>query len=196
MLFLNYIYCGTPNWEATFSPIIRSALSERRATSPPKHLYQKLLVLVWSLMMLVLICAYRGDLTAIITKPLMQKPFTNANGMVRQTQMKWGIAAMNDLFISFMKNTTKGKTIRRIYDKTMIFPNNDTYEDECYRSAYQAKKSGNIAAICEITSAKEFIANDFGKTGTCNYFLTEDNMLPSYLALAFQVSCKMVVLYQ
>ena len=42
-------------------------------------------------MAVILISAYKGNLLAMITKPLMNAPFTNADEMVQQSGMKWGI---------------------------------------------------------------------------------------------------------
>ena len=75
---MNYLYSGSTNWEAAISSVIRGALSERKNKLPPKNLYQKILVLVWSSMMMVLISAYKGNLLAKITQPTMNTPFTNA----------------------------------------------------------------------------------------------------------------------
>ena len=187
IILMNYIYSGSPNWEATASFVLRSALSERKDRLPPKHLYQKLLVLVWSWMMVVLICAYKADLIAIITKPTMNTPFTNADDMVKQTQIKWGLHDDATLFTSYAKKSSQGTTFRKIFEQRITFPNNDTQTDDCYRSAYQAKNSGNIASICDISSARYLVANEFSKTGTCNYYLTQDKILATGNALAFQV---------
>ena len=51
MISMNYVYGGSTNWETDASFIIRCALSEHMSTYfvPPKHLYKRFLVLVWSL---------------------------------------------------------------------------------------------------------------------------------------------------
>ena len=188
LLLMNYKYSGSPNLEATASFVLRGALSERKSRLPPKHLYQKIMVLVWSWMMLVIICAYKGDLISIITRPIMNIPFINADGMVEQTHIKWGLSEGATLFTSYAKDMTPGTTLWKIYENRITFPNNDTPVDGCYRSAVQAKKSGNIAAICDISSARYVITKDFSKTGSCNYYLTQDKILSSGNAIAFQVS--------
>ena len=84
LISMNYVYTGSTNWEAEASFIIRGALSEHKNTfvKPPKHLYQRFLILVWTLMMVVLISAYEGNLLALITRPTLNTPFTNAEDMV------------------------------------------------------------------------------------------------------------------
>ena len=53
MILLNYIYSGTTNWETAASSIMRAALSERKwqSKSCTKQLYQKILTIIWALMM-------------------------------------------------------------------------------------------------------------------------------------------------
>ena len=181
LILLNYLYCGSTNWEAAASSVIRGALSERKSTNvkPPKHMYQKLLALMWAWMMLILISAYKGNLLAMITKPTMTTPFTNADGMVKQTEIKWEFT--QGLFASYAKSKSSGTTLRRIFDQA----NTSSTSSYC---ASIAKKSRNIAMICAISSATSVIANDFSKTGTCNYYLSQDKILASDSALAFQVS--------
>ena len=188
MLLMNYMKSGSPNLEATASFVLRSALSEDKYRLPPKHLYQKIMVLVWSCMMLVLICSYKGDLTSIITKPIMNAPFTNADDMVKQTNIKWGLSSAAALFNSYAKSMSPGSTLKKIYEKRIIFPINGTTLDPCYKSASQAKESGNVAAICDISNARKVITKDFSTTGSCNYYLTQDQILSSGNAIAFQVS--------
>ena len=176
---LNYLFSGSTNWEAAFSSVIRGALSESKNQLPPKYLYQKILVLVWSSMMMVLISAYNGNLLAIITKPTLNTPFTNAEGMVEQTQMKWGLVNRG-LFSEYSKNQSTGTTLRKIYDQSIL---GDVSTTTC-----QSIADNDTAAICDISVATSIIANDFSKCGTCNYYLTTDKMLATDSALAFPVS--------
>ena len=182
MSFMNYHYSGVFDWESVAGSIIRGVLSERRNRSPPKHIYQKLLVLIWSWTMLVLISAYKGNLLAIITKPSMNVPFLNVESMVEQTQMKWGFNS-GVLFRRYAKSRPPGTTLRKIYEQAMTV----STHPYCHSVL---KKLGNNAAICDISGARAVIANDFSKTGTCNYFLTEDKILAIDSALAFSVSIK------
>ena len=185
---LNYVYSGTTKWGAAASSVIRGALSERRTALPPKHLYQKCLILVWSSMMLVLTTAYKGNLLAMITKPTMNIPFRDADSMVEQTQIQWGVWH-HGILGSYAKSKSPGTTMRKIMDRGIEFTNDEVWADDCYTSA--AKKSGDIATICDISSAINVVTKDFSKTGTCNYYLTDDHILATGNALAFQV-CKAI----
>ena len=179
IVFMNYFYSGNTNWEAAASSVIRSALSERKSTNfePPKYLHQKLLIIMWSWMMLILISGYKANLLAMITRPTLDIPFTNAHDMVKQTQIKWALAE-GGLFSGYAKSLDHGSTVRKIYDQaiTKYDINQIVMED-----------FGNNALICDISQCEKIIANYFSKTGACNYFMTEDKILASDSAFAFQV---------
>ena len=181
MSLMNYLYSGKTNWERVSSIIIRGALSEHKNTyiKPPKHLYQKLLVLVWSYMMVVLISAYQGNLLAIITKPTMNTQFTDVNGMVEQTQIKWAIWDGDSLFTSYARSKPPGSPMRRIIDQAIKCPDFNCNVE---------RKSRDIAHVSDVTTHMSIMGKDFSATGTCNYYLTQDKILATDSALAFPVS--------
>ena len=178
LMLMNYVYSGSTNWEASASFVIRVVLSDCKSkdVKPPKQLYLKLLVIMWGWMMLVLISAYQGNLLAMITKPTMKTPFTNVEGMVEQTQVKWAYPL--GLFPSYAKSKPPGTALRKVIDEAF---SSFTY------CSWIEEKSEDIAALCDITDAISVMAKDFSKTGTCNYYLTQDKILASDSALAFQV---------
>ena len=178
IIIMNYIYSKSTNWEEVVSIVIRGALSEDKATyiKPPNYLYQKLLVLIWSWMMLVLISAYQDNLIALITKPSINIPFTNKEGMIKQNQIKWGLAD-GGLFTDYAKSKDQETTLRTMYDKNI--KNHGV-------SQINLKELENNALICDISEALSIMAKDFSKTGTCNYYLTQDQILATDSALAFQ----------
>ena len=179
MVLMNYCCSGHTNWEAAASSVIRSALSERKSTNtkPPKYLHQKLLIILWSWMMLILISGYKANLLAMITRPTLDIPFTNYDEMVQQTQIKWALAEAG-LFGDYAKSLDHGSTLRKIYDQVITSYDINQIATEDF---------GNNALICDISDCEKIIANDFSKTGTCNYFMTKDQILASDSAFAFQV---------
>ena len=134
---------------------------------------------MWGWMMVVLISSYKGNLLAMITKPTFHTPFTNVDEMVEQTQIKWEFT--QGIFSSYAETMSSGTTLRKIYDKAI----NSSTSSYCQSII---KKSGNIAAICDIASATSVVANVFSKSGTCGYYFTEDKILGSDSALAFPVN--------
>ena len=133
---------------------------------------------MWSWMMVVLISAYKANLLAMITRPSLNTPFTNAEGMVEQTQIQWGFRQGN-LFSSYAKSLAPGTALRKVYEEKAT-----TYTMFNMKSVIL---SGDTAFIIDISNALSVMATDFSKSGTCNYFLTEDKILNTDSAFAFQV---------
>ena len=148
-------------------------MSECKTTLLPKHLYQAILVLVWTLMMIVLISGYQGNLLAMITKPGLVAPFTNFNDMAAQTQIKW-CTSKHSLFNSYARSKSPGTTLKTISDQAIF----------CERGFYSKK----IAVIVDRLQADLCINRNYKNTGTCKYYLTQDEVLSSDSALALQVS--------
>ena len=184
MISMNYIYSGTTNWETAASSIMRAALSERKwqNKSCTKQLYQKILMIIWGLMMVVLINAYKDNLIAIITKPTMSTQFENADDLLAQNKIRWKTS--HGLFPSYARSRDPGTTLRKIIDQaiTSSTMSRDTCDSIVKEFGY------SIAIICDVSTASSVIANDFSKTGTCNYYLTKDKILAIDSALAFPVS--------
>ena len=178
MVLMNYLYIGSTNYEEAASSVICSVLSQN--ISPLKYNFQKLLIVVWVMMMVIFTSAYKGNLLAIITKPKMNTPFTNAEGMVQQTEVKWAVA--DTFFTSYAKSKSIGTSLRTINDQEAIPSTTSTY---CVSIA---KDFENLAIICDISSVTSIIANDFSRTGACNYYLTHDKILATDNVLAFQAS--------
>ena len=174
MMSMNYLYSGFTEWEASASSVIRATLSECKTTLPPKHLYQAILVLVWTLMMIVLISGYQGNLLAMITKPGLGVPFTNIEDMAAQTQIKW-CTSKYSLFNSYARSKSPGTTLRTIINKAITSTCIWDYRE-------------NIAAIADYLQANNVVNKDFTNTGICKYYPTQDKVLASDSVLAFQVS--------
>ena len=178
MIVMNYLYTGSTNYERAASSVIRSVLSQN--ISPLRYNFQKLLIVVWVMMMVIFTSAYKGNLLAIITKPTMNTPFTNAEGMVEQNEVKWAVG--DTLFTSYAKSKSVGTPLRTINDQEAIPSTTSTYCGSI------AKDFENLAIICDISMVTSIMANDFSKTGACNYYSTQDKILATDNVLAFQAS--------
>ena len=127
--------------------------------------------------MLILISGYKANLLAMITRPTLDIPFTNAQDMVEQTSIKWALADAG-LFSGYAKSFDHRSTLRKIYDQVIT-----TYD----LNHIVMEDFANNALICDIAHCERIIAKDFSITGTCNYFMTEDKILAFDSAFAFQV---------
>ena len=124
---------------------------------------------MWSWMMVILISAYTANLLAMITRPSLNTPFTNVEGMVEQTQIQWALPH-ESIFSYYAKRLAPGTPLRKVYEEKAI-----TYTHFNIKSTI--KESRDTAFILDIAVALDIIGTDFSKTGTCNYFLTEDKIL-------------------
>ena len=191
MISLDYLYSRCTNWKNATNFVIRVIFSEDTDNLPPEHLYKKLLVQVWSWMMFVLILGYSCNLLALLTRPIMKIPFTDSEGMVLQTEMKWGFI-QGGQFFDYVQSKDAGPTLRKIYDQAMADKTAfDISNNKSFSCQYIVDEG--YAAICDISVAKKVITKEFGKEGTCNYYLTDDRMLASDNVLAIQASN---ILYQ
>ena len=185
IIVMNYLQSGSTYWKREISFAIRRVLSEGTDNLPPKHLYKKILVQVWSFMTMILIFAYTGNLLALITRPSINVPFTNTEEMIKQTHMKWGFVD-GWLFSEYAKTKSAGSTLRKIYDQAMTDGTVFHYSKGQFGCSYIVNEKN--AAICDISEAKEIITSEFSISGTCNYYLTDDKILASDNALAIQAS--------
>ena len=184
IISMDYFFNRSTSWKNAINFVIRVIFSESTDNLPPKHLYQKLIVQVWSWMTFVLLLGYLCNLRALLTKPIMKMPFTDSEGMVQQPEMKWGFM-QNGIFFDYAQSEDAGPTLRKIYDqamadKTVFNPS----IDKSFSCQYIVDEG--YAAICDISVAKKIITKVFGKDGTCNYYLTDDRMLASDNVLAIQ----------
>ena len=138
-------------------------------------------------MVLILMSAYAGELTAFITKPTLNIPFTTVEGLVKQDQLKWGVAE-GSILTPYAESKPMGTVLRTMIEKAITFSWDEEWADDCFTST--AEESGDMASMCDNTAAVFAMSNKFSKTGTCNYFVTEDKILGSNNVLAFQVSTK------
>ena len=184
MGLVNYLFSGYANWEKSGSFVLRYALHAHHVNVPDKNLYQKLLVIVWAWVLIVIIAAYAGNLTAFITKPALNMPFTDVDGLVKQDQLKWGVAD-GSILTQYAKSKPMGSVMRTMIERAITFSWDEEWTDACF--TIEAEKSGDIAAMCDITEATFAVSNQFSESGTCDYFLTEDKMIASNNVLAFQV---------
>ena len=182
IISMDYFFNRSTSWKNAINFVIRVIFSESTDNLPPKHLYQKLIVQVWSWMTFVLLLGYLCNLRALLTKPIMKIPFTDSEGMVQQTEMKWGFM-QNGIFFDYAQSKDAGPTLRKIYDQSMA---DKTAFNKSFSCQYIVDEG--YAAICDISVAKKVITKGFSKDGTCNYYLTDDRMLASDNVLAIQAS--------
>ena len=94
MVMANWFHLRQMKWEMFASFVIRTTVMESRCDwagkrLPTTRINQKLLILFWSLPLFVLVTAYTGNMTALITNPSLQQPIKDVKELVNQNQMPW-----------------------------------------------------------------------------------------------------------
>ena len=108
MVIANWEYFGDMKWEVFASFVIRTSVMEQRVECPPANrLYQKILILSWIVPLFVLITGYVGNMTALITKPTLQKPIKDIDELVNQNDIHWMIEKESSI-VTYLKSAPSG----------------------------------------------------------------------------------------
>ena len=181
MILADYIFSGNANWQCLIGFVGRIAFHSDINNVDIRRYYQRLLIITWMYVNLILGYAYAGTLTALLAIPSFEKPIENVDGLVNQDEFSW-IIVKGSSMVEYLKNAPLGSSMRRLYEGANI-----DYDD-CYTARDKPFwKTGRVAAPCIATSIRELMHYDFTKTGRCNYYATEDEMHHMNMGLPFQV---------
>ena len=185
MCVADYFFCGVVDWETNIGFVLRNTLTEHIDSLPDRRLYQKVLVLFWALPIMIIVFAYAGNLTAMITRPKVLMTPDNAEQMLRQEEIRWA-AWDGSLFTKVAKDSPPDSVTRRLIEQALFISKEDEiWPDNCFTAS--TKESRRVAAICDVTSAMGVLSKDFSETGKCNFYLTSDKFLSSGNVMALQV---------
>ena len=186
----DYFYRGFADWDALSGFVIRNVLSEQNFIYPNQaRAYQKLLVIIWALAMLVLVQAYAGNLTAMLAKPKLQAPIRTLEELLGRDETEW-VVPKGDSKELYLSTAPSGTLINSLYKRTTVVPQLSESENLCRCGCYALHpplREKGIGAICTNTEIMQTIAVDFGETGKCNFYLIEDLIESSGMPMAFQV---------
>ena len=86
----DYLYNGSAQLGILLGFVIRNVLNDQNYGIPgEKKAYQKILIMVWLLATLVLVQAYAGSLTAMLTNPKLKAPIKTLEELVTQNEISW-----------------------------------------------------------------------------------------------------------
>ena len=72
MCVADYFFCGVVDWETNIGFVLRNTLTEHIDRLPDRRLYQRVLIFFWALPIMIIVEAYAGNLTAMITRDPIQ----------------------------------------------------------------------------------------------------------------------------
>ena len=176
------LFDGQADWGAVTDFVLRNALSEQNYVPRDKQAYQKLLIVIWSLGMLVLVQSYAGNLTAMLARPKLQEPIRTLEEMLSQHELSWIIPDPTATYA--LQTSENGSALKRLYERGINLPANAAYD--CFTS--EIYQDGMFGSICNYGSIKKLMNDDYRSTGRCNYYIIEDKFLTSGGSMAFQVA--------
>ena len=176
-------YYGHVNWDALAGFVLRYALMDNSYLHPnrTKASQQKLLIIICIWSYLVLVTSYSGNLTAMLAKPKLQSPITTLDELLGQYEVPWVIET--DGLPGYFKSTAApGSIMKRIFERATMMPK---LSEPCYTA--EVKKDGRYGAVCASESIRALISQDYSETGKCNYYIVEEVLSWTIVALAIQV---------
>lgn len=181
---LNYLTSRKPNWNVLVGFVLRHILVDHSDTKMPnKGTHHKALVLGWVWFTFIIVCAYAGNLTALIARPRLVMPIREAEDLLTQEEISWvsedGIGPLE-----YMSGSPPGSTWRRIYDKIELLDPSELYND-CFTET--TLFSRRHASLCATSSIKAMLHFSFSKHGYCDWYVTENTYFKAPLVMVFQV---------
>ena len=190
----DYVFWGSVKWQTLFGFVLRIFLSEHaHKPTNDKMVYQKILLISWMGPVFVLVTLYAGTLTAMLARPEIPAPIRNAEELRNQNDISLVIekGSYQDYFL---RTAPPGSTMRRLFEyASHVSGSNKNGYGGCYPG--EKYHNGKYAVICNEGQAMSMRANDFSRTGQCNFYETEDKFNAALPArFAFQVRKSIVVL--
>ena len=183
MCLADCIYYGKVNWQKLGGFVLRTVMIEVKNPLPDNSkLYQKQLIIFWTVPMFILAAAYAGNMTAMIAKPSLEKPIKDAEDLVYHKKMSVALVD-GDVGEPYFRTASPGTVMNKMFEMVDIWTASD---------CYQARnlpfwKSGKYAMACAGLSVMSLMSYDYSRTGLCNYYKTPDMFFRMDLAFAFQV---------
>ena len=185
----HYSYKGSADWDTLSGFVIRNALSEQTSTIPDQSkAYHKILIITWLGFTLVLVYAYAGNLTAMLSKPKFQLPIKTLEELARQNKISWVIeqGSMTELH---MQTALPGSTMSLLHKQAGLVPHFNRREIAKYGCpTSELRGKGRFASFCDVHRIWPMIARDFSATGKCNFYMIEERLMSSMWGAAFQVN--------
>ena len=119
----DYAFSGYADWEALIGFVLRIALSENDSNLPEhKWKYQKIFLIFWISPVFILVVAYAGNLTAMLTRPTLPERLRNAEDLLSQDDIS--LVMEKETIQEFhFRAANSGTTLNRLYEfSTMMTP--------------------------------------------------------------------------
>ena len=160
----DYIANRDINWDTVVGFVLRNVFSEHLKRMPDKKSYQKIYVLVWTLCCFVLVMAFAGNLTAMITRPKFDMKINNFKDILYQDEI--GLVVQDELIRGGeLEQYPADSPKRRALEQAQIIPLASLVTGCFDNDTYYSRKH---ASYCDIQSILEILSEDFTNSGKCN----------------------------
>ena len=140
---------------------------------------------VWTLCCFVLVMAFAGNLTAMITRPKFDMKINNFKDILYQDEI--GLVVQDELIRGGeLEQYPADSPKRRALEQAQIIPLASLVTGCFDNDTYYSRKH---ASYCDIQSILEILSEDFSNSGKCNWYeMKHDGLETNPMAMAFQVN--------
>ena len=191
MGFANRFFYKYVDWMNVVNFVLRVAMVDERPIEGYqfKMKYQKLMALVWMWALLILSQSYAGNLTAMLTRPLLKRSIDNVDDLLNQNDITWSAPSpdINYEIYEYLKASPPGSTMRGLLEKgktDIEWKTENTYSP-CYQR--EQRDAGTWASLCDVMGIEGLKYRDFWDTGKCNFYTIRDKFFTTPAVMAFQV---------
>ena len=181
----DYIATRVIDWETLVGYVLRNVLTEHAKRIPDKESYQKMFVIVWTFSSFVLVMAFCGNLTAMITRPKVEMKINSFEDFLHQDDISLVVPdgyISNEELDQYPADSPK----RRALEKAQMMPLTGYWPTDCFNNdTYHTKKH---ASYCDIQSILSIFMKDINKNGKCNWYeMKHEGLKTKLVGMAFQV---------
>ena len=180
----DYIATRYIDWDTLVGFVLRNVFTEHTSV-PDKEYYQKIFIIVWTWSTFVLVMAFSGNLTAMITRPKVDMKINSFGDFLNQDEISLTVPD-EYLYIEELEQYPANSPKRRALEQAQKLPLTGFWPNDCFNNyTYYTKKH---ASYCDIQSILDIFGKDFTKTGKCNWYeMTYDGLESNPMGMAFQV---------
>ena len=182
----DYFGTGGVKWITVLGFVLRNVLSESfqsyRRFIGPKQYKKLMLSVVWIWSCFILVKSYSGNLTAFITKPKLVMQFEMPEDFLNQDDMTLVVpdeTAILEMMMQLPSKSTMGILLKET--KRMTW--NKHWPSSCFTNSTQFTK--RHASICDVTSIKSLLSDDFSQSGKCNWYTTKTTFFHVPMVMVF-----------
>ncbi|XP_069950741.1 probable glutamate receptor [Cherax quadricarinatus] len=157
------------------SLFIRMTLRENTWV-PAERWWERLMMASWMLVMLVLTQSYTSNLMSLLAVRYIPQPFQTLRGLLasRATTMVW---EYNTAYVSYFR-TSKSGIFREVHEVEHAGRIRYTLSTEYLNMLDQLVRRGPYVYVGEDLTIKVLLAEDFSKTGRCDFYTSRESFMP------------------